>query len=96
MVVPRCEISRDFMNQGLRTVMSGCRMTCGFTAEQCFFQAELFPVALVFFPGPGRCSGKDRILRLSIKDSNVQRRAKRIIRAIFNNSNDQNLVNNRL
>ena len=96
MVVPRCEISRDFMNQGLRTVMSGCGLTCWFAAEQCFFQAELFAFALVFFPGPGRRSGKDRILRLSIEDLNIQRRAKWIIRAIFNNTDNQNLVNNRL
>jgi hypothetical protein len=84
------------MNEGLRTVMSRGRVTCRFTAEQCFFQAELFAFALVFFPGPGGRSGKDRILRLSIEDLNIQRRAKWIIRAIFNNTDDQNLVNNRL
>ena len=95
MVVPGCQISRDFMDQGLRTIMSRCRLTRRFTTEQCLLQAEFFTFALVFFPRPGRRCGEDRILRLSIKDLNIQRRAKRIVRAIFNDTHNQNLVNDR-
>ncbi len=95
MVVPCCEISRDFVDQGLRTIMSWRRLTPGLTTEQSLLQAEFFVFALILLSGPCRCCREDRILRLPVKDLNIERRAKRIVRAILNHANNQNLVDER-
>lgn len=83
------------MDQGLRAIVSWCRLTCGLTAEQCLLQTEFFTFALIFFPRPGRRCCEDRILRLSIKDLNLQRSANWIVWAILNHADNQNLVNDR-
>ena len=75
--------------------MSRRRQTCGITAEQSFLPADLLSTGLIFFTRPCRSGCKDRVLRLTVKNLNIQSCTKWVVRSVLNHSNHKDLVDNR-